>query len=66
MVCRRGASTLRVRRLREDDSGLYECQAMNVLGQSQRRGINVVVVPGQSQITNHDILLVLHNVIVIK
>ena len=39
---------MQVRRLREDDAGLYQCQAVNVVGQSETRSIDVVVVPRKS------------------
>ena len=46
-VIRRSGSKLQVRRLREEDSGSYQCQAMNVVGQSEPRSVDVVVIPGQ-------------------
>jgi len=43
---RRRGSKLQVRRLREGDAGMYQCQAVNVVGQSERSSVDVVVVPG--------------------
>jgi len=40
---------LQVERVREEDAGLYQCQAVNVVGQSETRSIDVVVVPGKSE-----------------
>jgi len=45
----RSRSKLQVRRLKEDDAGLYQCQALNVVGQSDRSGVDVVVVPSESE-----------------
>ena len=48
-MARSGSSKLRVRRLRESDAGLYQCQALNVVGESERKSIDVVVVPSESE-----------------
>jgi len=44
---------LRIRRLREEDSGSYQCQAVNVVGQSDRRDIDVDVTvdPGELKLS---------------
>ena len=45
-------SKLQVRRLREADAGLYQCRAVNVVGQSES-SVRVVVVPSKSQQIRH-------------
>lgn len=57
---RRG-SKLQVRRLREDDAGLYQCQAMNVVGQSDRRSVDVVVVPNVEPTRVHSVICSEHS-----
>jgi len=44
---------LHVLRLREEDAGMYQCQAVNVVGQSKTMSIDVVLDPSQSELLRH-------------